>query len=70
MDVLTTESNQLFRQASIRDRYNRPFADSLIAMGADASLAGLTFVALALEAHQIERTRLLQLRASNALSAL
>src|SRR5437879_10257281 len=35
-------------------------------VGAGASLTGLTFVALALDPHQIERTPLLRLRAANA----
>jgi hypothetical protein len=36
-------------------------------VGAGASLTGLTFVAIALDPHQIERTPLLRLRAANAL---
>ena len=36
-------------------------------VGAGASLTGLTFVAIALDPHQIERTPLLRLRASSAL---
>ncbi len=36
-------------------------------IGAGASLTGLTFVAIALDPHQIERTPLLRLRASSAL---
>ena len=35
-------------------------------VGAGASLTGLTFVAIALDPHQIERTPLLRLRAANA----
>jgi hypothetical protein len=35
-------------------------------VGAGASLTGLTFVAIALDPHQIERTSLLRLRAANA----
>ncbi len=35
-------------------------------LGAGASLTGLTFVAIALDPHQIERTPLLRLRAANA----
>ena len=36
-------------------------------VGAGASLTGLTFVAIALDPHQIERTPLLRLRAASAL---
>src|SRR5713226_1887712 len=36
-------------------------------VGAGASLTGLTFVAIALDPHQIERTPLLRLRATSAL---
>src|SRR6202140_2610295 len=35
-------------------------------VGAGASLTGLTFVAIALDPHQIDRTSLLRLRAANA----
>jgi integrase-like protein len=38
-------------------------------VGAGASLTGLTFVAIALDPHQIERTPLLRLRAANAVGA-